>query len=462
VNTSPCQATINLKGNLTSSNGTIGSSTGATGTLFGINLIGTTTQHWAGKFPNTFPTGQSCLIKVNNSAGVVIDSNSTLNGNDTLSLVNGLLTTSSSAVLTVSGTSGAAVVGGSSSSFINGPLALSGTGNQTYPIGKGTAFRPVTLGTIVGTSPVISVEVFNGNSGGTASSGLSSISTVRYWSIVLASGLFTSGTVNLTYGADDGVTSYGEINVGTQTSSGPNGAYASIGGNATANGSGNITSNSISSLGNSSTPSFFVLGNIPGGTNPLPVEMTSFTASMQSGNCAILKWSTATEVNNSGFEIERRSANSEQLTVNSWQKIGFVSGAGTSNSPKEYTYQDVNLAPGVYVYRIKQIDNNGAFKYSASTQVDAGVAKGFELLSFYPNPFNPTTNVQFSVPQDGYASLKVYNMLGQEVATLFDGMAQAGHYIPATFDGSRFASGVYFSRLQYNGKSLVQRMLMTK
>jgi hypothetical protein len=195
----------------------------------------------------------------------------------------------------------------------------------------------------------------------------------------------------------------------------------------------------------------------------LPVEMTSFTASMQSANSAMLKWSTATEVNNSGFEIERRSTNGEQSTVNSWQKVGFVAGAGTSNSQKEYTYQDVNLAPGVYVYRIKQIDNNGAFKYSASTQVDAGVAgKNFELLRNYPNPFNPTTNMQFSVPQDGYASLKVYNMLGQEIATLFDGMAQAGHYIPATFDGSRFASGIYFSRLQYNGKSLVQRMLMTK
>jgi hypothetical protein len=191
--------------------------------------------------------------------------------------------------------------------------------------------------------------------------------------------------------------------------------------------------------------------------------MTSFTASMQSANSAMLKWSTATEVNNSGFEIERRSTNGEQSTVNSWQKVGFVAGAGTSNSQKEYTYQDVNLAPGVYVYRIKQIDNNGAFKYSASTQVDAGVAgKNFELLRNYPNPFNPTTNMQFSVPQDGYASLKVYNMLGQEIATLFDGMAQAGHYIPATFDGSRFASGIYFSRLQYNGKSLVQRMLMTK
>jgi hypothetical protein len=95
--------------------------------------------------------------------------------------------------------------------------------------------------------------------------------------------------------------------------------------------------------------------------------------------------------------------------------------------------------------------------------VDVGVAgKNFELLSNYPNPFNPSTEIRFSLPEDGFASLKIYNMLGQEVATLFNGIGQAGHYIPATFDGSRFASGIYFARLQYNGKSLVQRMLMTK
>jgi hypothetical protein len=184
---------------------------------------------------------------------------------------------------------------------------------------------------------------------------------------------------------------------------------------------------------------------------------------MQSVNSVILKWSTATEVNNFGFEIERRAANSKQSMVNGWQKIGFVAGAGTSNSPKEYSFTDNGLAPGLQIYRIKQIDNGGVFKYSASTQVDVGVAaKSFKLLGNYPNPFNPSTEIRFSVPEEGFASLKVYNILGQEVATLFYGIAQSGHYIPVTFDGSRFASGVYFSCLKYNGKSIVQRMLMTK
>jgi hypothetical protein len=195
-----------------------------------------------------------------------------------------------------------------------------------------------------------------------------------------------------------------------------------------------------------------------GNTGMLPVQMTSFTAVLQ-GTSALLKWTTATETNNSGFQIERSVEGS-----NVWVDVAFVNGAGTSTSSNSYSYEDKNLAPGMYIYRIKQIDNDGKCEYYTANmpKVDAGVSNTFQLGGNYPNPFNPTTTIQFSVPQDGYASLKVYNVLGQEVATLFSGMAKTGHYIPATFNASRLASGIYFARLQYNGKSLVQRMLMTK
>jgi len=195
-----------------------------------------------------------------------------------------------------------------------------------------------------------------------------------------------------------------------------------------------------------------------GNSGSLPVELTSFTAVLQ-GTSTLLKWSTATETNNSGFQIERSVEGSGV-----WAEVAFVNGAGTSSSPKTYSYEDKNLAPGKYIYRIKQIDNDGKFKYYTATmpKVDAGVSTILQLCGNYPNPFNPTTTVQFSVPQDGYASLKVYNMLGQEVETLFSGMAKAGHYIQATFNASRLASGIYFARLQYSGKSLIQRMLLTK
>jgi hypothetical protein len=194
-------------------------------------------------------------------------------------------------------------------------------------------------------------------------------------------------------------------------------------------------------------------------TGPLPVELTSFTAVLN-GTSALLKWSTATETNNSGFQIERSVEGS-----NAWVKVTFVNGAGTSNAPKYYSYEDKNLAPGVYVYRIKQIDNDGTTTiYNANDlpKVDAGKSNGLQLCGNYPNPFNPSTEIRFSVPQSGYASLKVYNVIGQEVSTLFSGNATAGHYITATFNASRLASGIYFARLQYNGQSLVQRMLLTK
>ncbi|MGB2868310.1 MAG: T9SS type A sorting domain-containing protein, partial [Bacteroidota bacterium] len=189
----------------------------------------------------------------------------------------------------------------------------------------------------------------------------------------------------------------------------------------------------------------------------LPVEMTFFSASLQEANNVILQWSTVTEVDNQGFEIERRVEHSSV-----WTKVGFVSGSGMSNSPKDYCYQDVDLAPGLYSYRLKQIDNAGNYRYSGASQVDVGSSKGFELLCNYPNPFNPETKITFSVPENGYATLKVFNMLGQEVATLFSGSADAGHFISRTFDGSRFASGVYFSSLEYAGKKIIQRMMLTK
>jgi hypothetical protein len=91
-----------------------------------------------------------------------------------------------------------------------------------------------------------------------------------------------------------------------------------------------------------------------------------------------------------------------------------------------------------------------------------GVPQVFSLAQNYPNPFNPSTQIQFSVPKDGHATLKIYNLVGQEVATLFDGIAKSGQLISKEFSGSRMSSGIYFARLQFNGSSLVQRMLLLK
>ena len=205
----------------------------------------------------------------------------------------------------------------------------------------------------------------------------------------------------------------------------------------------------------------------------LPVELTSFTASV-SNLTTVLAWKTATEVNNAGFEIERISINnhsltqqgtlgSAQSTINSWSKVGFVAGNGTSNAPHHYSYADNVGTPGTYSYRLKQIDHDGAFIYSQEVHVQAGsVPNVFTLGQNYPNPFNPSTSIQFTVPADGKATLKIFNALGQEVATLFDGEASAGMEHQVQFNASNLASGMYFSRLEFGGKTQIKKMTLLK
>ena len=192
--------------------------------------------------------------------------------------------------------------------------------------------------------------------------------------------------------------------------------------------------------------------------NALPVELASFAVSADK-NQVKLHWTTATEVNNFGFDVERKLGSGGER----FQKIGFVQGAGTSATPRQYGYVDRNVRPGSYIYRTKQIDRNGTFNYSADVQVTViGVPRVLALNQNYPNPFNPSTNIEFSVPKDGKAILKVHNLIGQEIATLFDGDATAGELVKVTFDASRLTSGVYFSRLESGGHVLVNRMLLMK
>lgn len=189
---------------------------------------------------------------------------------------------------------------------------------------------------------------------------------------------------------------------------------------------------------------------------PLPVELVSFSATADRFS-AELRWNTATEVNNSGFEVERRLANSQFI------KVGFVNGSGTSNGPRQYSFVDHNLSAGLYSYRLKQLDRTGTFKYSQEAQADVGSApKLFTLGQNYPNPFNPTTNIQFTVPIDERATLKVYNALGQEVTTLFDGIATAGEYHQATFDASRLATGIYIYRMTAGNSMETKKLILVK
>ena len=129
--------------------------------------------------------------------------------------------------------------------------------------------------------------------------------------------------------------------------------------------------------------------------------------------------------------------------------------------PHNYSFKDNVGTAGTYWSRLKQIDHDGAFTYSQQVQVAVGGApRVFGLSQNFPNPFNPSTNMQFTVPTDGKATLKVYNALGQLVATLFDGVATAGQYNQGTFDASRLATGIYFARLEFGGKMQMKNVVV--
>lgn len=197
-----------------------------------------------------------------------------------------------------------------------------------------------------------------------------------------------------------------------------------------------------------------------GGGTALPVELVSFTASSASG-ITKLKWTTATEKNNYGFEIERAFIHG-QLKIDNWQSIGFVEGCGNSNSSKEYSYTDNNPSAGKYVYRLKQIDRDGMFGYSQEAEVTVSpVPQSFTLMQNYPNPFNPSTEISYQLPALSRTTLIVYDAIGREAAVLVNEVKEAGYYT-ATFDASKFASGIYFAKLQSGEKVQMKKMLMLK
>jgi hypothetical protein len=189
-------------------------------------------------------------------------------------------------------------------------------------------------------------------------------------------------------------------------------------------------------------------------SDPLPVELTSLTASI-SGRIIMLNWQTTTEVNNCGFEVERKTANS------SWQQIGFVQGHGNSNSLKEYTFIDKQIGGTKFQYRLKQIDNDGKFEYSKEIEVELILPNNYTLEQNYPNPFNPSTVISYSLPSASNVKLIVYNTIGQTVNVLENGYKNAGNY-SIQFNGGNLPGGIYFYRLEAGQFSQVKKMMLVK
>ncbi|HEY6907705.1 MAG TPA: T9SS type A sorting domain-containing protein [Ignavibacteriaceae bacterium] len=211
----------------------------------------------------------------------------------------------------------------------------------------------------------------------------------------------------------------------------------------------------VSPINWSSSASWIDYNNKSIGISLLPVELNSFIASYSS-NKVNLYWQTKTEVMNYGFDIERSVNNSE------WIKITFVSGYGSSNVPHDYSYEDTDTGiPGIYKYRLKQIDTDGKFKYSPVVETEVFGPDQYSLSENYPNPFNPSTTIEYQVPVDGKITLRIMDVLGREVETLVDGEVTAGKH-RVVFDGSSLSSGIYVYQLIANNKLFTKKMMLLK
>ncbi len=211
---------------------------------------------------------------------------------------------------------------------------------------------------------------------------------------------------------------------------------------------------------NASLSGTFTGANLSSGNVDLPVELTAFTAAATS-SMTILKWSTATEMNNSGFDVERCTM-LNTASATGWQKIGFVAGAGTANAPHEYSFTDKNITSGRYTYRLEQIDRDGSFKYSQSVEVEVGtVPQVFSLSQNYPDPFNPATVISYQLAVNSFVTVKVYDELGREVSRLVNGNQSAGSH-SIRWDGANFSSGVYFYELSAGNFHDVKKLILLK
>jgi len=205
-----------------------------------------------------------------------------------------------------------------------------------------------------------------------------------------------------------------------------------------------------------SMAAFGTLATLANVTNIIPVELASFSASVIQGGI-MLEWTTVSELNNNGFEIER------SVDDNKFVTIGFVEGKGTTTKINYYSFADLSLFTENYTiyYRLKQVDFDGNFSYSKTLGVEFIVPGDFVLKQNYPNPFNPATTIQYTIGSKQFVQLKVYDVLGKEVATLVNEEKAVGNH-NVTFDAGNLPSGIYFYTIKAGKFINTKKMILAK
>jgi hypothetical protein len=198
---------------------------------------------------------------------------------------------------------------------------------------------------------------------------------------------------------------------------------------------------------------------------PIPVELSSFSVAVDKNNVT-LSWTTASEVNNSGFEIEKTHViGKTSSTQGEWQKVGFTEGKGSTTQVQSYSFSDNNLQVGKCIYRLKQIDFDGSYEYSPEVEADILPPQEYSLMQNYPNPFNPSTTIEYTLPENAEVRVDIYSVLGELVTTLVNRTIEAG-YQKLSFDATSLPSGTYIYRLNAKGQTKtfvdIKKMMLVK
>ena len=386
-------------------------------------------------------------LEVQSGTTMTLGSNISLSGTLSLSgllvLGNNNLTLSSSSVISGTPSANNMIVATGTGEIRK---TFTGTGSFTFPVGDNTGtteYSPVTLNFTSGgfSSAYAGVKVSNTKHG----SNISQTDYLnRYWSVSQSGITSFACDVTLQYVPADVVGTESNIWAGKYSS----GVWTQL----------NQTNAGTHTLSGTAVTGF---SDFTGGQeNVLPVSLSSFTFSVNVRDVK-LNWVTGSEMNNSGFEIERVGI--RQLAPGNWEKIGYVSGKGTTNEQTTYNFEDKKLVAGKYQYRLKQIDNNGNFEYhNLNGDVEVGVPKKYEMSQNYPNPFNPMTKIDFQLPMDGKVSLKIFDITGREMATLLNNEFKKADYYTVMFNGSNLSSGVYFYRIVADKYVATKKMVLLK
>jgi len=407
------------------------------------------TVRFTGSNSETIPAEvySNLTIENSNSTGPNTAGAVTING--TLTLTDGFVNNSS--IITLG--SGASVSGGSDASYIDGAIATTGTGDKLFPVGKSGSYRPIELLSVAGTTPVIRFELKEG-AGGLPGSGINNLSIFRYWEGAEISG-FTSGTVRLTYGSDDGVDGpTADLRVAESPSA--FGTYNSIG-NSTADGTTVTSTADIVT-----TIQYYRIGSELG-DNSLPVELATFEATPAIDKIT-LNWTTASETENFGFNVFKKAGSEEWTKVNEQ----IIEGQGNKSSETKYEFVDFAVRSGdVYSYRLESVSLSGVINVEDIVEIEVLVPEKFVLFNNYPNPFNPVTHLKFQLPEFSKVSLKVYDITGRVVKTILNNATyDVGQHV-VKWDGTnqnetKVSSGMYVYRFSAGKFSKLGRMILVK